>query len=83
MQEDPGSNPAKVSICLIFTETFLKVAQLDRAKSCAFLKFSGQELSESMVKVSGNLKFTRLDVREQCAVIQELKLMFEIAFQIQ
>ena len=36
------------------------------AKSCAFLKSSGQELSESVVKVSGNSKFTRLDVREQC-----------------
>ena len=35
------------------------------AKSCAFLKSSGQELSESVVKVSGNSKFTRLDVREQ------------------
>ena len=70
MQEDPGSNPAKVSICLIFTETFLNMAQLDRAKSCAFLKFSGQELSESVVKVSGNLKFTRLDVREQCLTLQ-------------
>ena len=35
------------------------------AKSCAFFKSSGQELSESVVKVSGNSKFTRLDVREQ------------------
>ena len=65
VQEDPGSNPARVSTCLLFTETFLKMAQLDRAKSCAFLKFSGQELSEYMVVVSGNSKFTRLDVREQ------------------
>ena len=28
---------------------------------------TGQELSESVVKVSGNSKFTRLDIREQCS----------------
>ena len=47
------------------------------AKSCAFLKSSGQELSESVVKVSGKSKFTRLDVREQWMIHMHYYLLFQ------
>ena len=42
------------------------MAQLVTANPKLFSKSTDQELSESVVKVSGNSKFTRLDVREQC-----------------
>ena len=42
------------------------MAQLVTANPKLFFKSTDQELSESVVKVSGNSKFTRLDVREQC-----------------
>ena len=42
------------------------MAQLVTANPKLFSKSPDQELSESVVKVSGNSKFTRLDVREQC-----------------
>ena len=42
------------------------MAQLVTAYPKLFSKSPDQELSESVVKVSGNSKFTRLDVREQC-----------------
>ena len=41
------------------------MAQLVTANPKLFSKSTDQELSESVVKVSGNSKFTRLDVREQ------------------
>ena len=41
------------------------MAQLVTAYPKLFSKSPDQELSESVVKVSGNSKFTRLDVREQ------------------
>ena len=41
------------------------MAQLVTANSKLFSKSPDQELSESVVKVSGNSKFTRLDIREQ------------------
>ena len=44
------------------------MAQLVTAYPKLFSKSPDQELSESVVKVSGNLKFTRLDVREQCVI---------------
>ena len=42
------------------------MAQLVTENPKLFSKSTYQELSESVVKVSGNSKFTRLDVREQC-----------------
>ena len=42
------------------------MAQLVTANPKLISKSPAQELSESVVKVSGNSKFTRLDVREQC-----------------
>ena len=45
------------------------MAQLVTANPKLFSKSTDQELSESVVKVSGNSKFTRLDVREQCSSI--------------
>ena len=44
------------------------MAQLVTANPKLFSKSTDQELSESVVKVSGNSKFTRLDVREQWIV---------------
>ena len=44
------------------------MAQLVTANPKLFSKSPDQELSESVVKVSGNSKFTRLDVREQCDI---------------
>ena len=41
------------------------MAQLVTANPKLFSKSPAQELSESVVKVSGKSKFTRLDVREQ------------------
>ena len=41
------------------------MAQLVTANPKLFSKSPDQELSESVIKVSGNSKFTRLDVREQ------------------
>ena len=46
------------------------MAQLVTANPKLFSKSPDQELSESVVKVSGNSKFTRLDVREQCRTYQ-------------
>ena len=40
------------------------MAQLVTANPKLFSKSTDQELSESVVKVSGNSKFTRLDVRK-------------------
>ena len=45
------------------------MAQLVTANPKLFSKSPDQELSESVVKVSGNSKFTRLDVREQCTTM--------------
>ena len=45
------------------------MAQLVTAYPKLFSKSPDQELSESVVKVSGNSKFTRLDVREQWNII--------------
>ena len=45
------------------------MAQLVTANPKLFSKSPAQELSESVVKVSGKSKFTRLDVREQCWMI--------------
>ena len=45
------------------------MAQLVTANPKLFSKSPDQELSESVVKVSGNSKFTRLDVREQCVAV--------------
>ena len=42
------------------------MAQLVTANPKLFSKSPDQELSESVVKVSGNSKFTRLNIREQC-----------------
>ena len=61
---DPGSNPTKTIDCLIFWLNFSKVALLDRAKSCDFLKSPSQELSEYMVLANGTQKFANLDFRE-------------------
>ena len=47
------------------TLVYIFMAQLVTANPKSFSKSTGQELSESVVKVSGNSKFTRLDVREQ------------------
>ena len=44
---------------------YIFMAQLVTAYPKLFSKSPDQELSESVVKVSGNSKFTRLDVREQ------------------
>ena len=44
---------------------YVFMAQLVTANSKLFSKSPDHELSESVVKVSGNSKFTRLDVREQ------------------
>ena len=46
------------------------MAQLVTANPKLFSKSTDQELSESVVKVSGNSKFTRLDVREQWTVVR-------------
>ena len=48
------------------TLVYIFMAQLVTANPKLFSKSTDQELSESVVKVSGNSKFTRLDVREQC-----------------
>ena len=45
------------------------MAHLVTANSKLFSKSTDQELSESVVKVSGNPKFTRLDVREQWCTV--------------
>ena len=47
------------------TLVYIFMAQLVTANPKLFSKSPDQELSESVVKVSGNSKFTRLDVREQ------------------
>ena len=47
------------------TLVYIFMAQLVTANPKSFSKSTDQELSESVVKVSGNSKFTRLDVREQ------------------
>ena len=47
------------------TLVYIFMAQLVTANPKLFSKSTDQELSESVVKVSGNSKFTRLDVREQ------------------
>ena len=50
------------------TLVYIFMAQLVTANPKLFSKSTDQELSESVVKVSGNSKFTRLDVREQWTV---------------
>jgi len=47
------------------TLVYIFMAQLVTANPKLFSKSTDQELSESVVKVPGNSKFTRLDVREQ------------------
>ena len=47
------------------TLVYIFMAQLVTANPKLFSKSPDQELSESVVKMSGNSKFTRLDVREQ------------------
>ena len=51
------------------TIVYIFMAQLVTANPKLFSKSPAQELSESVVKVSGKSKFTRLDVREQCWMI--------------
>ena len=47
------------------TLVYISMAQLVTANPKLFSKYPDQELSEFVVKMSGNSKFTRLDVREQ------------------
>ena len=54
------------------------MAQLVTAYPKLFSKSPDQELSESVVKVSGNSKFTRLDVREQWLYIANLERSLKI-----
>ena len=48
------------------------MALLVTANPKLFSKFTDPDLSESVVKVSENSKFTRLDIREQCRIIDSI-----------